>query len=250
MGEPTMMYYFAEFIGCFLFVGAGYAYMASVNLKGTLVNKFEFLPCFLVWGIGLGSGVSVAIKLGSPACLNPAVALGKCLIGAISVQQMLGLWLAEFLGAGFSVALVMIFFWDNFKMSPDVPKAGFFSAKATTVHLPMNFVQEIIASATFTSLLFIGLLNASVTTGLGMLDVTMTGLLSLLWVGFSYSATGFSMNPMRSFFSSIWFTILPIPEKHDKVDWKYQIIVNMFGSTIGCIIAVLIEAWVKKQLGM
>ena len=90
MGEPTMMYYFAEFIGCFLFVGAGYAYMASVNLKGTLVNKFEFLPCFLVWGIGLGSGVSVAIKLGSPACLNPAVALGKCLIGVISIQQMLG----------------------------------------------------------------------------------------------------------------------------------------------------------------
>lgn len=47
MGEPTMMYYFAEFIGCFLFVGAGYAYMASVNLKGTLVNKFEFCRAFL-----------------------------------------------------------------------------------------------------------------------------------------------------------------------------------------------------------
>lgn len=245
-----MQYYIAEFIGCFLFVGAGYAYMASTNLKGTLVNKFEFLPCFLVWGLGLGSGVAVAMKFGSPACLNPAVALGKFLVGSLTIQQMLGLWLAEFLGAGFSVFLVMIFFWDNFKMSPDVPKAGFFAAKATTRHIPMNFLQEIIASATFTSLLFVGLLGADASTSAGHIQVVLAGLASLLWVGFSYSATGFSMNPMRSFFSSIWYTILPIPEKHDKVDWQYQFIVNVCGSTIGCIIAVLVEVLAKNVLGM
>ena len=245
-----MLYYFSEFIGCFLFVGAGYGYMASANLKGTLVNKFEFFPCFLVWGLGLGSGVMTAIQLGGPACLNPAVALGKAIIGAITVPQMFGLWLAEFLGAGFSVFLVMIFYWDNFKMSPDVPKAGFFSAKATTRHLPMNFLQEIIASTTFTSLLFFGLLHADGSTGVGQLQITLTGLASLLWVGFSYSETGFSMNPMRSVFSSIWYTILPIPNKIDKVDWEYQIIVNVGGSTIGCVLAVFIELAAKKALGM
>lgn len=245
-----MLYYISEFLGCFLFVGAGYAYMASTNLKGTLVNKFEFLPCFLVWGIGLGSGVMVALKLGGPACLNSAVTLGKLIAGQLTLTQAFGLWIAEFLGAGFSVFLVMIFFWDNFKMSPDVPKSGFFAAKATTRHLPLNFLQEIIASATFTSLLFIGLLGADASTTTGQISITLTGLASLLWVGFSYSATGFSMNPMRSVFSSIWYTILPIPNKIDKVDWQYQLIVNLIGSTIGCIIAVYVEIAVKAALHM
>lgn len=54
------------------------------------------------------------------------------------------------------------------------------------------------------------------------------------------NSTGFSMNAMRSVFSSIWFAILPMPNKDgEKVDWAYQLIVNLVGSSVGGILAVL-----------
>ena len=49
------------------------------------------------------------------------------------------------------------------------------------------------------------------------------------------------MNAMRSVFSSVWFAILPFPNKNgEKVDWSYQLIVNLAGSSIGGILAVLV----------
>lgn len=57
------------------------------------------------------------------------------------------------------------------------------------------------------------------------------------------------MNAMRSVFSSIWFAILPFPNKNgEKVDWKYQLIVNLCGSTIGAILAVIATSCIKASL--
>lgn len=45
---------------------------------------------------------------------------------------------------------------------------------------------------------------------------------------------------MRSVFSNIWFALLPFPNKDgEKVDWGYQLIVNLIGSSLGGITAVL-----------
>ena len=63
------------------------------------------------------------------------------------------------------------------------------------------------------------------------------------------NSTGFSMNAMRSFFSSIWFAILPIPNKgKEKVDWSYQLIVNLIGSSIGGILAVIATGYIKSKM--
>ena len=57
----------------------------------------------------------------------------------------------------------------------------------------------------------------------------------------------YSMNAMRSVFSSIWFAILPIPNKgKEKVDWSYQLIVNLLGSSIGGILAVIATGYIKS----
>lgn len=57
------------------------------------------------------------------------------------------------------------------------------------------------------------------------------------------------MNATRSVFSSIWFAILSLPNKGDeKVDWNYQLIVNLFGSSIGGILAVIATAVIKGAL--
>ena len=62
----------------------------------------------------------------------------------------------------------------------------------------------------------------------------------------TFNSTGFSMNAMRSVFSSIWFAILPIPNKGDeKVDWNYQLIVSLIASSVDGIMAEIATTYLK-----
>ena len=73
------------------------------------------------------------------------------------------------------------------------------------------------------------------------LQIGVIGFAAVLLLALTLNSTGFSMNAMRSVFSSIWFAILPMPEKNgEKVDWGYQLIVNLVGSSVGGILAVLV----------
>ena len=69
--------------------------------------------------------------------------------------------------------------------------------------------------------------------------IGLVGFGAVAILALTLNSTGFSMNAMRSVFSSIWYAILPIPNKNDEVDWGYQLIVNLLGSTIGGVLAVL-----------
>ncbi|MDE6567535.1 MAG: hypothetical protein K2K70_07365, partial [Lachnospiraceae bacterium] len=73
------------------------------------------------------------------------------------------------------------------------------------------------------------------------LQIGVIGFAAVLILSLTLNSTGFSMNAMRSVFSSIWFALLPIPNKDgEKVDWEYQLIVNLIGSSIGGILAVIV----------
>lgn len=81
------------------------------------------------------------------------------------------------------------------------------------------------------------------------LVIGAVGFASVAILALTLNSTGFSMNAMRSVFSSIWFTILPIPNKGDeKVDWSYQLIVKLIGSSIGGILAVIVTSCIKAAL--
>lgn len=108
----------------------------------------------------------------------------------------------------------------------------------------LNFIQEVIATFLFLFLVFIGIIYAQNAIVIGFIGFAAVALLAL-----SFNSTGFSMNAMRSFFSSIWFAILPIPNKDgEKVDWAYQIIVNLIGSSIGGILAVIATTEIISHL--
>ena len=78
------------------------------------------------------------------------------------------------------------------------------------------------------------------------LVIGAVGFGAVAFMALTLNSTGFSMNAMRSVFSSIWFAILPIPNKGDeKVDWSYQLIVNLGGSTLGAVLAVLATNVIK-----
>ncbi len=232
------MVYLSEFVGSLIFLLGGYAYMCNVSLKKTLVGTLNYIELAVAWSLAVGFGLAVAVILGGPALLNPGAVFGNVITGGVGVTEALMFLLMEFLAAGVAEVLCMIFFWDSFKASKGMPKRGIFSAYPVEKNIPLNFVQEMIATFLF---LFLVLTTIKAASGdSAALQIGVVGFAAVLILSLTLNSTGFSMNAMRSVFSSIWFAILPFPNKDgEKVDWPYQLIVNFVGSSVGGILAVL-----------
>ena len=238
------MAYLAEFVGCFIFLFGGYAYMCNISLKNTLVSTLNYIELVVAWSLAVGFGLAVAAIMGGPAYLNPGVVFGSMIWNGLGIVDGLLYLLMEFLAAGAAMALCMVFFWDSFKASPDMPKRGIFSAYPVQKNIPLNFVQEVLATFIFLFLVFMGITFVSDALVIGLVGFAAVALLAL-----SFNSTGFSMNAMRSVFSSVWFVLLPFPNKNgEKVDWAYQLIVNFVGSSIGGILAVIATTCAKNAI--
>lgn len=216
--------------------------MCNISLKKTLVGTLNYIELAVAWSLAVGFGLAVAVILGGPAYLNPGVVFGSVIMGALPLEQAALYLLMEFLAAGAAVLICMIFFWDSFKASEDIPKRGIFSAYPVQKNMILNFVQEILATFMF---LFLVLGTIKAASGdSAALQIGVVGFAAVLILSLTLNSTGFSMNAMRSVFSSIWFALLPIPNKNnEKVDWSYQIVVNFFGSSLGGILAVAVVGW-------
>lgn len=233
------MRYVAEFAGSLVFLLGGYAYMCNVSLKKTLVSTLNYVELVIAWSLAVGLGLTTAVIMGGPAYLNPGVVFGNIITGALPITEALIYLLMEFLAAGAAEILCMVFFWDSFKASPDMPKRGIFSAYPVEKNMVLNFVQEILATFAFLFLVFTCLKATSGDSA--ALQIGVIGFAAVAILALTLNSTGFSMNAMRSVFSSVWFAILPFPNKNgEKVDWSYQLIVNLVGSSIGGILAVLV----------
>jgi glycerol uptake facilitator protein len=245
------MTYLAEFVGSLIFLLGGYAYMCNVSLKKTLVGTLNYIELVFAWSLAVGFGLAVAAIMGGPAYLNPGGVWGCIICGGLSVTDGLIYLLMEFLAAGAAVLLCMIFFWDSFKASGDAPKRGIFAAYAVEKNMVLNFIQEILATFFFLFLVFMCIAGVSdLAGGNQSLIVGLVGFGAVAILALTLNSTGFSMNAMRSVFSSIWFAILPIPNKNgEKVDWSYQLVVNLVGSSIGGILAVVATTVIKAHIG-
>lgn len=242
------MTYLSEFIGSFIFLLGGYAYMCNISLKKTLVSTLNYVELVIAWSLAVGFGLAVAAIMGGPAYLNPGVVFGSVIYNGLPIGEAALYLLMEFLAAGAAVLICMIFFWDSFKASGDLAKRGIFSAYPVEKNIPLNFIQEVIATFVFLFLVFMCIAGVSeLKAGNQALIVGLVGFGAVAFLALTLNSTGFSMNAMRSVFSSIWFAILPIPNKgKEKVDWQYQLIVNLVGSSIGGILAVIATTYIKS----
>lgn len=233
------MRYVSEFVGSLVFLLCGYAYMCNVSLKKTLVSTLNYVELVIAWSLAVGLGLTTAVIMGGPAYLNPGVVFGNIIAGTLPVTEALLFLLMEFLAAGAAEILCMVFFWDSFKASPNMPKRGIFSAYPVEKNVVLNFVQEILATFVFLFLVFTCLKATSGDSA--ALQIGVIGFAAVAILALTLNSTGFSMNAMRSVFSSVWFALLPFPNKNgEKVDWSYQLLVNLVGSSIGGILAVLV----------
>ncbi|MCH5266452.1 MAG: aquaporin [Lachnospiraceae bacterium] len=231
------MEYIAEFAGSLVFLLGGYAYMCNVSLKKTLVSTLNYVELVIAWSLAVGLGLTTAVIMGGPAYLNPGVIFGNLILGNLSVVEGLKYLLMEFLAAGCAEIVCLIFFFDSFKASKGVSKRGIFSAYPVEKNMKLNFVQEILATFAFLFLVFTCLKATGGVTA--PLQIGVVGFAAVAILALTLNSTGFSMNAMRSVFSSVWFAIIPFPNKEgEKVDWPYQLIVNLVGSSIGGILAV------------
>lgn len=238
------MKYLSEFAGSLIFLLGGYAYMCNINLKKTLVSKLNYIELVFAWSLAVGFGLAIAASMGGPAYLNPGVVIGSLIWNGLKPVEACIYLLMEFLAAGVAVGTCTIFFWDSFKASPEAPKRGIFAAYPVERNLGLNFVQEVLASFLFLFIVFIGITTADSAVMIGLVGFGAVALLSL-----SLNSTGFSMNAMRSVFSSVWFALIPIPCKNgEKVDWTYQLVVNLVGSTLGGALAVIATSVIIKAL--
>lgn len=238
------MKYLSEFTGSLIFLLGGYAYMCNISLKKTLVSALNYIELVFAWSLAVGFGLAVAAVMQGPAYLNPGVVLGSLIWNGLSPAEAAMYLLMEFLAAGVAVFICMIFFWDSFQASGDAPKRGIFSAYPVEKNLALNFVQEILATFAFLFLVFMGITGVTSPLVIGLVGFGAVAILAL-----TLNSTGFSMNAMRSVFSSVWFAILPIPNKGaEKVDWSYQLIVNLVGSSIGGVLAVIATTCIKNAL--
>lgn len=232
------MQYLAEFVGSLIFLLGGYAYMCNISLKKTLVGTLNYIELAVAWSLAVGFGLAVAVIMGGPAYLNPGAVFGNLILGNVEIGPACLYLLMEFLAAGAAVILCTVFFWDSFKASKGMPKRGIFSAYPVEKNVPLNFVQEMLATFVF---LFLVLGTIKAASGpSAALQIGVVGFAAVMILALTLNSTGFSMNAMRSVFSSIWFALVPIPNKDgETVDWAYQVIVNLCGSSIGGILAVI-----------
>lgn len=246
------MKYVAEFAGSLVFLLGGYAYMSNVTLKKTLVSTLNYIELVVAWSLAVGLGLTVAVIMGGPAYLNPGVVFGQIILGNLPITDALLFLLMEFLAAGVAEIVCLIFFYDSFKASGDISKRGIFSAYPVEKNIPLNFIQEVFATFAFLFLVFTCLKATplitiakptAAETGMAALQLGVIGFAAVAILSLTLNSTGFSMNAMRSVFSSIWFAIIPFPNKNgEKVDWPYQLIVNLVGSSIGGILAVWVTS--------
>lgn len=233
------MKFVAEFAGSLVFLLGGYAYMCNVTLKKTLVSTLNYVELVIAWSLAVGLGLTTAVIMGGPAYLNPGVVFGNMIFGGLGVVDALLYLLMEFLAAGCAEIVCLIFFLDSFKASKGVAKRGIFSAYPVEKNMVLNFVQEVLATFAFLFLVFTCLKATAGDTA--ALQIGVIGFAAVAILALTLNSTGFSMNAMRSVFSSIWFAIIPFPNKDgEKVDWSYQLIVNLVGSSIGGILAVFV----------
>lgn len=232
-----MMKYLAEFCGSLVFLLGGYSYMCNISLKKTLVGTLNYIELVVAWSLAVGLGLTVAVIMGGLAYLNPGVVFGSIIFGNLALTDAAIYLLMEFLAAGVAEICCFVFFYDSFKASGDCSKRGIFSAYPVEKNMPLNFVQEVMATFAFLFIVFTCLKATAGDTA--ALQIGVIGFAAVAILSLTLNSTGFSMNAMRSVFSSIWFAIIPFPNKNgEKVDWAYQLIVNLVGSSIGGILAV------------
>jgi glycerol uptake facilitator protein len=229
----------AEILGTMILILLGDGVVAGVLLKGTKGNNSGWIVITWAWGMAVFAGIVVAGPF-SGAHMNPAVTLAvyiQSLLagGTFGVDQLIGYWIAEFIGAFIGAFLVFLHYYPHWAGTEDQGLKLAVFCTAPAIRNPVwNLVSEIIG--TFV-LIFVGF---SIGTAIGGVAPNPLGWgLLILVIGLSLGGTtGYAINPARDLGPRIMHAILPIPGKGGS-DWEYSwipVVGPLIGGALGIIV--------------
>jgi aquaporin Z len=188
-----MKKYFAELVGTFILVlfGCGTAVVAGDKaIVGTLGIAFAFGLALIgaAYGIGPISGCHI----------NPAVSLGVYVAGRMSIKDMIGYWVGQFLGGALAAWVLSIIAAGvaggyNIAVS-GLGQDGWGPGYQGGYNMTSAIVFEFVATLIFV-IVILGSIQESAPTGFAGLAIGIT--LVAIHI-FGIHITGVSVNPARS----------------------------------------------------
>lgn len=223
----------------------GNGVVAGVLLHDSKAHGAGWITITTGWAMAVLIGVLVAIGLGAPGELNPAVTLANVILGTRSVGDAVFHVIAQFAGAILGATLVWVHYYNHWAVTRDADtiRSCFCNTAAIRRTVP-NLLSEIIATMVLVIVgNAIGSRGASGDTPASNFGPAFVG--ALVWgIGLSLGGpTGYAINPARDLGPRIAHAVLPIANKGGS-DWGYSWI-PVVGPMIGAGIAALLWAAVK-----
>lgn len=235
-----------EFLGTMVLILLGDGVVAGVLLEKSKAQHSGWIVITAGWAIGVMAGVFVAMSLGAPGELNPAVTLANMMRGTRTSADGLAYIAAQFGGAMVGAALVWLHYLPHWAETKDAGTKLACFCNAPAIRKPVsNVVSEVIA--TF-ALVFVA--SAIFTTaGQGAAPATNIGAVlvgAVVWgIGLSLGGpTGYAINPARDLGPRIAHAILPIAGKGSS-DWGYSWI-PVVGPLVGGTLAAGVGAAIAR----
>ena len=231
--------FFGEFFGTLVLIIFGCGVCANLTLKKSKAEGAGWLTIAIGWGFAVTLGVFAAVSTGSvQADINPAVTLAKCMSGIYSVNEAIGVILAQIAGGFLGGCLVFLFFYPHWEITEDkAAKLGIFCTAPAIRNTVWNLWSEIFGTIVLVTAIFFIFAkpNGIFPPGIGPY---MVGI--LIWaIGMSLGGTtGYAINPARDLGPRLAHAAMPIPGKGDS-DWGYAWI-PVLGPFIGGGIAYVI----------
>lgn len=229
-----------EFLGTMILLLLGNGVVANVLLTDTKGHGGGWIVITAGWAFAVMSGGMVAVALGAPGELNPAVSIANVVTGVYPLATGLAHVGAQMLGAMLGATLVWLHYLPHWTRTTDqgLILACYCNAPAVRSTLP-NLVAEVIGTAVLVIVAGAigarGVLGATPATNVGSFLVGC-----LVWgIGLSLGGpTGYAINPARDLGPRIAHALLPIAGKGGS-DWSYAWI-PVLGPIIGaCVGAAL-----------
>jgi len=233
--------FLAEVFGTGLLVLLGDGVVAGVLLAKSKAQNSGWIVITVAWAFAVFCGVVVAGPI-SGAHINPAVTLAVFLNsamhgGTFGVDQLIGYWIAQMIGAFLGGVLVFLHYYPHWKETENADlKLAVFSTGPAIRSTTWNFVSEVIGTFVLVFVIFAFANNGS--AGLAALGALPVALLVLV-IGLSLGGTtGYAINPARDLGPRIAHFLLPIPGKRDS-DWSYSWI-PVVGPLVGAALAAIV----------
>jgi glycerol uptake facilitator protein len=233
-----------EFLGTLILLLLGNGVVANVLLADTKGHAGGWIVITAGWAFAVMSGGMVAVALGAPGELNPAVAVANVIAGVYPLATGLAHVAAQMLGAMAGATLVWLHYLPHWRRTTDAEliRACYCNTPAVR-STGANLVAEIIGTAVLVIVAGAigarGVLGTSPATNVGGFLVGC-----LVWgIGLSLGGpTGYAINPARDLGPRLAHALLPIANKGGS-DWGYSWIPVM-----GPILGATAATWLWRTL--